>query len=178
MEEKMFSPDGYIIDQRCAACEPYGTRMSDVNGCGWMAAYNVLRAAGISADADKVRAALETGLHFGGHLGTGPLRLVRYLRACGVPVQLTLRRKTAQQRAQQCRAGAVLYWTGRAAHFAAFVPAQSAEDLPPAPPASLRFFNAVCGDAHHCATLPQFLARHCRGHAALVVTVPRAPLQN
>ena len=36
-----FSPDGYICDQDCFSSVRYRTMRADINGCGWIAAYNI-----------------------------------------------------------------------------------------------------------------------------------------
>ena len=38
-----FSPDGYIIDQDCLSQIEYRTMPASINGCGWVAAYNLRR---------------------------------------------------------------------------------------------------------------------------------------
>ena len=185
MEQAMFSRDGYLIDQRQTRTLPYGRHTSDYNGCGWMAGYNVLHALGLAAPADaaEICAALSQGLWLGGSLGTGPLRLARFLAARGAAVQKTVCRKTAQMRAQTCRVGFIMYWTGRGAHFVAFVPEtahqgeQSTANACAVPPQArnrLRFLNAICGEEHHCDTLAAFFAQHCKGPLVFVVTVPQS----
>ena len=49
---------------------PYGRFSSARSGCGWVAAYNILHAAGWDPSADRVRRGLEKGLLLGGVLGT------------------------------------------------------------------------------------------------------------
>jgi hypothetical protein len=41
-----FSADGYIIDQNYLSAYPYRGVTSDVNGCGWIAAYDLRHAMG------------------------------------------------------------------------------------------------------------------------------------
>lgn len=123
-QNAVFSVDGYAVEQACAQHLRYGRFGSHYNGCGWMAAYNLLHALGRTPNADTVRADLARGLWFGGKLGTGPFRLARYLRTQGVQVHLTLLRSTAFRRTQTCSAGMLLYRNGAGggAHYVAFAP--------------------------------------------------------
>jgi hypothetical protein len=54
-----FSDDGYIIDQDMFSAYPYRTMPSNINGCGWIAAYNMRRALGQDVYFDDVRRELD-----------------------------------------------------------------------------------------------------------------------
>lgn len=45
-----YSKDGFIIDQARLTNIRYGVFTSDINGCGWIAAYNFLKRMGEDAD--------------------------------------------------------------------------------------------------------------------------------
>ena len=49
------SADGYITDQDCFSSVRYRGMRADINGCGWIAAYNLRHALGQEADWDEVR---------------------------------------------------------------------------------------------------------------------------
>ena len=83
------SPDGYIIDQGRMSGVRYGRFGSDYNGCGWIAAYNLLRRCGKDMSPEQTRDALGKKLRLGGRFGTFPLALRKFLRRY-LPVSLKL----------------------------------------------------------------------------------------
>lgn len=160
-QEKMFSADGYIIDQSACTAR-FGRCCSVRNGCGWIAAYNVLRAAGCEKPWQTVRAELEKGLYLGGVLGTHPLWLTYYLKKQGLALRVSLVPKIAAVQAAKSKAGVVFYRVGAGFHFAAFVPAGGLR---------LRFLNAVYGREAHIETLRSFLKAHAKFGPLYCITV-------
>ena len=75
LDPRALSDDGYIIDQRYTENIPFGGRPASRNGCGWIAAYNVLKALGQSPDSELLRRQLERTLLPGGRLGVNVLAL-------------------------------------------------------------------------------------------------------
>lgn len=62
MCEQAFSSDGYLIDQSKTGMLPYGNYDSSYNGCGWIAAYNALKAAGRTIPYETIRQELQRSL--------------------------------------------------------------------------------------------------------------------
>ena len=153
MDERAFSRDGYLIDQSRLQKVPYGRFSSARSGCGWVTAYNLLRAQGWDPSPDRVRRGLERGLLLGGALGTNLFWLLGWLRRQGLRPRLALSPLTAGLRMRRDRAGFVYYFTGRGMHFAAFVPAGTK--------GCVRFLNAVYGRPLVC-TPQQFARRYPR----------------
>ena len=146
INQKAFSSDGYLINQRLLRGIPYGIRQSDYNGCGWIAAYNFLRACGRKKDWNTVRQQLEEGLILGGLLGTHLLQLFWYLHKHGFPLH--------------CRAGLLFYCNGAALHFVAFVPAameEQAQGSKESAQSYYRFFFFRMGKEQDYDTLTHFL---------------------
>ena len=65
-----FSSDGYIVDQKQLQGYPYGRYSSDWNGCGWIAAYNLLKSRGQDVSCDEICREMSGRLRFGGFFGT------------------------------------------------------------------------------------------------------------
>ena len=78
-DPRMYSADGYCIDQGASQAIRYGKCSSAQNGCGWIAAYNLLHLAGKPYPPARVRAGLAPTLWMGGRMGTRATALWRYL---------------------------------------------------------------------------------------------------
>ena len=63
-----FSSDGFIRDQDCFSSVRYRTMPASINGCGWIAAFNLLHELSGEEDWDRVRRELDD-LHPSGELG-------------------------------------------------------------------------------------------------------------
>ena len=156
------SSDGYIIDQRQTRNIPFGAMTSDKNGCGWIALYNLLHALGRDPDPEQIVTALEKTLLFHGVLGLNLFALVWALKKQKLPLHVALRAFHAQQLAEQCTAGIILYYTGRRNHFVAF----RREDRD-----TLRFFGAVPGCRRHETTMTNFYWDYVKFPLAVTITV-------
>lgn len=152
------SPDGYIINQGCLHEVGYGRFGSDYNGCGWIAAYNLLRRCGVAATPEEVRGALERKLRLGGKFGTFPLALRGFLRR-HIPVALKICGKKRFERLSRFP-GILLYWTGRGAHNVHFAPCEN--------DGRLLLCNAEYGRCGHRLSPGEFWARYVRFPLALV----------
>jgi hypothetical protein len=106
----MFTRDGYINEQSLTAAIPYGRMNSDENGCGWIAAFNVLRRIEAHPPApDFVAQSLLNGLVLWGYLGTSPSAIIRFLRGRGHKVRWTLKRDEQKRLAADSAASIFLY---------------------------------------------------------------------
>lgn len=162
LSPRALSTDGYIIDQRQTRSIPFGAVTSDQNGCGWIAIYNLLHALGRDPDPDKLIETLEKTLLFHGVLGLNLFALIWELKKQKLPLCFAVRPFHAQQLAEQCPAGIILYFTGRRNHFVAF--RREAQGR-------LRFFGAVPGLSHHEATMAEFYWDYVKFPLAVTITV-------
>ena len=147
-----FSHDGYIIDQDCFSGYRYRGMSSDINGCGWIAAYNLRRAAGQDADFDEVRREMNA-LYALQIPGPTPVRkLRRYLRRY-LPCAFAVGMRRSLAAAERSDAGILRYWEERTPHFIAFV--RQGDGL-------FRFFNVADGQEDILCPMDRFFAGHCR----------------
>ena len=166
MEEKTieqgFSPDGYITDQDCFHSLRYRTMPADINGCGWIAAYNLRRFLGQQADWRQVMAELD-GMH---RLRVpGPTLMVvmrEYLQRHVPGVRETVGREEALAAAEKSRAGIFRYREKFEPHFVSYI--RSGEGL-------FRFFNVDDGLEDSEMSMERFGAEHLRGGTVIVFTV-------
>ena len=158
-----FSGDGYIIDQNALTDYPYRGMTSDVNGCGWVAAYNLRRAMGQDADFDDVRREMNAmfPLQIPGPTPMRKLRryLKRYLRFRFVPGK-----RAALAAAESSAAGILRYWEGRTPHFITFIRR---------PDGRYRFLNVSDGREDFIAPMDEFFRRRCRMGWIRVLTAER-----
>lgn len=179
INRRALSSDGYIINQRLLKNLPYGMKQSNYNGCGWIAAYNFLRACGRKKNWDTVRQQLEDSLILGGLLGTHIVQMYLYLRRHGFHLQWAVGRKAAQPYAEGCKAGVLFYFNGTALHFVAFLPATETEIQQfvaaeqaekPIQAKWYRFLNGSMGAQRDYATMEAFLARESQTPVLIQIT--------
>lgn len=145
---KAFSDDGFLVDQRYTESYPYGRFSSALNGCGWIAAYNLLHALGRPVDCAAVNRMLNVMLPWKGCFGT-PVRTMRlFLSGQHVPVRKVTGRKRFLAALPGCYAGIIRYLDGYEPHYVAFYRLDAD---------TFRFLNAREGEQHHCTDMETFL---------------------
>lgn len=126
----MFTPDGYVNEQTLTAGIPYGRMNSSENGCGWIAAFNVLRHLEAEPPAPEwVAKSLLGGIVLWGYLGTWPFAIVNFLRGRGHQVRWSLKRSVQKRLAAESAASILLYvgpilrWRDFQLHYVMLYPA-------------------------------------------------------
>lgn len=161
LKPEALSTDGYIIDQRQTENIPFGAVSSNENGCGWIAVYNFLKAMDRETDPEQLLCDLEKSLLFQGRLGVNLFCLVRELKKQKLPLDFALRSFHAQCLSERCRAGIILYFTGKRNHFAAFRREANGE---------LRFFGAAPGVDRDIRTMAEFYREYVKFPLAVTIT--------
>lgn len=151
--ERGFSSDGYIIDQNCLGAYRYRGMTSDVNGCGWVAAYDLLHAQGRDVAFETVHRDMNAMFPLQIPGPTPVRKLRRYLARYG-DYRLAVGKKAAFQAASQAPAGIIRYTEGRTPHFVPFVRVGEGK---------FRFFNVTDGLEDYEATMEEFFTRCRRG---------------
>lgn len=147
-----FSADGYIIDQDCFSAYRYRTMSSDINGCGWIAAYNLQHALGQPADFDAVRAEMDAMFPLPAPGPTTMRVMRRYLDRHVPGYVLTVGRPAAAEEAARSRAGILRYSEQRVPHFVAYVRGGDGR---------CRFFNVADGLEDFTEEMRRFVAVRC-----------------
>ena len=164
--EEGFSADGYIIDQDCFHSLRYRTMPADINGCGWIAAYNLRRCLGQEADWREVLRELE-GMHLWNVPGPTLMTVMRAYLTRYVPgIRETVGREEALAAAARSRAGIFRYRERREPHFVSFLRAENGE---------FRFFNVDDGLEDCRMSMERFGREHLRGGTVIVFTVEETP---
>lgn len=148
-----FSNEGFIINQDAAEAYPYGAFSSDINGCGWIACFNLLHALGRAELYQDVYQEMNAILTYKGMMGTPMPVMRRYLTAKKLNFQIFSGRTKALKQASRSNFGIIRYFEGKELHFVTYQ-RQSAQ--------LFRFFNAVYSEAKHDLTMDDFFRHHCR----------------
>lgn len=158
--EKGFSREGYILDQDQFGHLLYRGMSSAINGCGWIAAYNFLRALGFDLSHETAHRDMDN--YFPVKIpGPTPVRILRrYLRRWG-QYPLTPGKTAARKRAEQSLAGILRYREGQEPHFVAFV--RERDNL-------FRFFNVCDGGEELTMSMSDFFRTHCARGFVRVIT--------
>ena len=117
--------NGYIIDQRRMEDVKYALGDTAKNGCGWIAAYNVMKMLGNNPDAADILRDMEPGALLFGSLGTDPFYIADYLSAQGCKVEFHTSMIMAEKAAKEADANIYVYFyvtkDGRlGGHYVAF----------------------------------------------------------
>jgi hypothetical protein len=154
-----FSADGYIIDQNHLSDYPYRGMTSDVNGCGWVAAYNLRHAMGQDVPFGAVQQ--DMNAMFPLQIpGPTPMRVMRrYLRRY-MTVAQARGRKEALKLASGAPWGILRYREENVPHFITFLRR---------PEGDYRFFNVADGQEDITLSMEMFFADHCRGGTVRVI---------
>ncbi|NCC43811.1 MAG: hypothetical protein EOM18_09580 [Clostridia bacterium] len=148
MDNQAFSKDGYIIDQRFTTEYMYGRFDSSYNGCGWIAAFNLLKALDHPVTSLQVNQEMNAILPRNGMLGTTQRMLIKYLTDKCVPFSLVKGKSKIIKSSSACRAGIIRYIDcDKTPHLVAF--AGKRQD-------SFRFFNSMEGVETDYITLDDF----------------------
>ena len=167
-----FSKDGYIIDQARVTDIRYGALTSDINGCGWIAAYNFLKRMGQTVDGKTIADELIRYTLFRGLVGTDLFRLRRYFRRHGyrMPIQWHWNKKARLP--EGTSAGVIWYCHKDGFHFVTFyaddaiAPKEDGE-------ARFRFLNGHAGKESHIDTMRGFLTQNNVIPFAQILVWPR-----
>ena len=157
-----FSPDGYIIDQDCFSSVRYRTMRADINGCGWIAAYNLRHFLGHDVSWETVLHELDE-MHALRIPGPTLMRVMREYLTKHVPdFQETGGKEDAVAVAKESRAGIFRYQEGHEPHFISFIRMEDGR---------FRFFNVTDGLEDFCADMDTFAQDHFRHGIVIALTV-------
>ena len=157
-----FAQDGYIIDQDCFSSFVYRTIPANLNGCGWIAAYNLRKALDHGISFDEVRQELDD-LHFLKVPGPTLMCVMRkYLKQYVPQYRETVGREEALMDAQESIAGIFRYREGREPHFTSYIRQEDG---------SFRFFNMADDFEDVVMPMEQFITEPCAPGTVILLWV-------
>lgn len=146
-----FSEDNYIICQDCFEDYEYRTIQSSLNGCGWIAAYNIRLAMGQSVYFDDVRKEMDA-MHRIRMPGPTVMRVMRkYLERYAPNFREYHGKKECIKAAKASKMGMFRYFEEGVPHFVSFVKQTDG---------AFRFFNVNDGMEDFTASMDDFTAAH------------------
>ena len=156
------SKDGFIIDQTLTKGLDYGRLSSDINGCGWIAMYNMMHALMLKTSYQDVYQKMNDILIYHGYLGTPMKTMKAFLDKSELSYQIVKGKKNALRSALISEVGIIRYFEGNELHFVTYQRKDNDQ---------YRFFNAISGKHDHLLSMNDFFTQHCRLPFVLVIVL-------
>lgn len=160
--DKAFDDWGFLINQGLTENLPFGRYASREKGCGWIAAYNLLKWSGREVSMAEIAGGL-SGKDFSGKLfGQNPFSLRRWLSGCGMnmTIQITCWNHL-EETMNETQSGILVYAHKRGAHYTMYEKTASGRFL---------FYNNEYGTDHLILTVAEFRKRYAILPFALLMT--------
>ncbi|MBF1072933.1 MAG: hypothetical protein HXL40_07650, partial [Solobacterium sp.] len=152
LENSVFDERGYIINQGRMESIPFGWFNTRDKGCGWIAAYNLLKLNGKTMLMKDVLAGLKRFAFIGNLLGQEKISLYFWLKKQGLSAHISVG-TNAKIIKKMCasKSGILLYIHRTNAHYVAYEVLKDGR---------IQFYNAVYGKKNHITTASEFLSEN------------------
>ena len=152
LENSVFDERGYIINQGKMESIPFGWFNTRDKGCGWIAAYNLLKLNGKTILMKDVLAGLKRFTFIGNLLGQEKISLYFWLKKQGLNVHISAG-TNAKIIKKMCasKSGILLYIHRHNAHYVAYEVCKDGR---------VHFYNAIYGKKNHIMTASEFLSEN------------------
>jgi len=152
LENDVFDECGYIINQGRMESIPFGWFNTRDKGCGWIAAYNLLKLNGKTILMKDVLAGLKRFTFIGNLLGQEKISLYFWLKKQGLNAHISVG-TNAKIIKKMCasKSGILLYIHRTNAHYVAYEVLKDGR---------VQFYNAVYGKKNHITTASEFLSEN------------------
>lgn len=168
LKDSVFDEEGYIIDQGSMSSIPFGWFDTARKGCGWIAAYNLLKANGKQENMADVRYELEQHGFLGKVFGQEVMWLILYLKSKGLSVNLSMPGIDGCIKAcKTCDTGILAYMHAQGAHYAMFSSLHNGQ---------VHFYNAKYKRRNHIESMETFLKQNTIFHGCLIITCRKKAL--
>ena len=143
---------GYIINQGRMESIPFGWFNTRDKGCGWIAAYNLLKLNGKTMLMKDVLAGLKRFAFIGNLLGQEKISLYFWLKKQGLSAHISVG-TNAKIIKKMCasKSGILLYIHRTNAHYVAYEVLKDGR---------IQFYNAVYGKKNYITTASEFLSEN------------------
>lgn len=149
MKDRVFDEEGYIIDQGAMQDIPFGWFDTASKGCGWIAAYNLLKRSGREVFLEEIVKEISDMSSLGNIFGVSLFAICRYCKAKGMPLKVIAgNNEKLAQYMQDNQMGILLYMHQDGGHYCTYEKR---------PDGRIRFLNAIYGRRNDFLTPYDFL---------------------
>lgn len=163
--DSCFDREGFLINQGQMNGLPFGWFSTRDKGCGWIAAYNILKLNGREQTMEETARGLSRLDPSGELFGENYFKLFFYLRRRDLPVKAAIGRRAVRKAMAMSRNGILLYSQKRGSHYCSY---RIRHD------GSIYLFNAVYGKNRHRITIDEFLSTYAKGIKVMLLYVERS----
>jgi len=157
-----FDQEGYLIDQGRMRSLPFGWFSTREKGCGWIAAYNLLKLNGKEQTMQETAEGLGRWGLAGEYFGENFFLLVFYLFRKGLRTKTAFGKTAARALMKKSRNGILLYSHGKGSHYTAYRVRSDG---------SCYFFNVIYGKSGYVQTVDSFFEVHGKGWKVMLAAV-------
>ena len=166
LNDRVFDEEGFIINQGMMKDIPFGWFDTKAKGCGWIAAYNLLKMLGKETEMARCAKELEKGAFLGELMGENYFKLFAWLKKQGLEVTMSLpTNKAALKKIANSPCGIILYNHARGAHYVTY------RNLGKG---NIQIYNAVYGKRNHVMNSAEFIRQFSLFPFNSVIAVKRS----
>lgn len=163
LNDRVFDDEGFIINQGLMKDIPFGWFDTKAKGCGWIAAWNLLKMMGKETDMERCGRELEKGAFLGELMGENLFSLYRWLKKQGLNVSMSLPSNiSAKKKIRQSPCGIILYSHSRGAHYVVYRNLGKNR---------VQIYNAVYGRKNHVISADEFMKEFTLFPTSVVIAV-------
>jgi len=152
VRDQVFDDNGNIINQGDLKDLPFGWFSTREKGCGWIAAYNLLRMNGREHTMENCAVSLERYGFTGKLFGQEVFTLAHWLKKEGLPIHISMMLKgQTAEKMKHSSTGILLYTHKRGSHYTAYRNAGNG---------TVQFYNAVYGARNMIITPEAFIKKY------------------
>lgn len=166
LNDRVFDEEGFIINQGMMKDIPFGWFDTKAKGCGWIAAYNLLKMLGKETEMARCAKELEKGAFLGELMGENYFKLFAWLKKQGLDVSMSFpTNRSALKKIAASPCGIILYNHARGAHYVTY------RNLGKG---NIQIYNAVYGKRSHVMNSAEFIRQFSLFPVNSVIAVKRS----
>ena len=163
LKDQVFDEEGYIINQGLMKDIPFGWFDTESRGCGWIAAFNLLKMNGMEVPMETCAHNLEKNAVLGKLMGQNVFPLIRWLKKQGLDVHVSAPfNKSAVKMVRSSKSGIILYNHTKGAHYTTYRYLGDSK---------VQLYNARYGRRNHVISIDEFMYSFTLFPTSIVICV-------